>query len=309
MATAPDITVSVPPSRRHRGWAAVVRQAASLPRGRFGLGVMGLVVAVAVVGPFVAPHSATASIVAPFSGPSGQAVLGGDLLGRDVLSRVLDGGWVLLAMAAVATALGVAIGTASGVAAGYLQGRTDGIIMRTVDILLAFPQLVFALLLVSIVGPTLWLTVLAVGLSHAPQVARVMRAAALDVCERDFVKATELLGVKRRRIMAGEILPNLVSPLMVEIGLRLTYSIVIIAGLSFLGFGQPPPSPNWGIMINENRQGLVLNPWAVVVPAILIALLTIGASTFTDAVARVTIGIDRQAETGARPALVVGEKP
>src|SRR5215831_4865337 len=238
MATAPDITVAVLPARRHRGWAAILRQAASLPRGRLGLGVMGLVVAVAVVGP----------IVAPFADPSSQAILGGDILGRDVLSRVLDGGWVLLAMAAAATALGVTIGTASGIAAGYLQGRSDGIIMRTVDVLLAFPQLVFALLLVSIIGPTLWLTILAVGLSHAPQVARVMRSATLDVSERDFVKATELIGVKRRRIMAEEILPNLVSPLMVEIGLRLTYSIVIIAGLAFLGFGQPPPSPNWGIM-------------------------------------------------------------
>ena len=309
MATASEVTASVVPARHHGGWAAILRHAASLPRGKVGLGVLGFVVAVAVIGPFVAPHSPTASIVAPFAPPSSQAILGGDVLGRDVLSRVLDGGWVLLAMAAAATALGVALGTASGIAAGYLQGRPDGLIMRTVDVLLAFPQLVFALLLVSILGPTVWLTVLAVGLSHAPQVARVMRSATLDVSERDFVRATELLGVKRRRIMAEEILPNLISPLMVEIGLRLTYSIVIIAGLSFLGFGQPPPSPNWGIMINENRQGLVLNPWAVVVPAILIALLTIGASTFTDAVARVTIGIDRETQTDALPAPVAGEEP
>jgi peptide/nickel transport system permease protein len=258
----------------------------------------GVVLALAVIGPFVAPHSATASVVAPFAKPSGDAILGGDELGRDVLSRVLDGGWVLLLMGAAATAIGVAIGAASGIAAAYLQGRWDGIIMRTVDVLLAFPQLVFALLLVSILGPKIWLTVLAVGFSHAPQVARVMRSAALDVSERDFVKATELLGVKRRKIMAREILPNLISPLMVESGLRLTYSIVIIAGLSFLGFGQPPPAANWGIMINENRIGLVLNPWSVIVPAALIALLTIGINTFTDAVARVTIGIDRQAEAG-----------
>jgi peptide/nickel transport system permease protein len=257
---------------------------------------MGFVVAVAVIGPFVAPHSDTASLVGPFSAPSGQSVLGGDELGRDVLSRVLDGGWVLLLMAVAATALGVAVGSASGIAAAYLQGRLDAVIMRTVDVILAFPQLVFALLLVSIVGPKLWLTVLAVGFSHAPQVARVMRAAALDVSERDYVKASELLGTSRPRIMVREILPNLVSPLMVEIGLRLTYSIVIIAGLAFLGFGQPPPAANWGTMINENRSGLVLNPWAVIVPAGLIALLTIGTNTFTDAVARVSIGIDREAE-------------
>jgi peptide/nickel transport system permease protein len=289
-------------ARRRREWVGILRRAASLPRGRFGLIVVGLVVGVAVVGPLVAPHSATASIVAPFAKPSAHAIFGGDELGRDVLSRVLDGGWVLLLMAAAATVLGVAIGAISGIAAAYLQGRWDGIIMRTVDVILAFPQLVFALLLVSIIGPKIWLTVLAVGFSHAPQVARVLRSAALDVSERDFVKATELLGVKRRRIMTREILPNLISPLMVEIGLRLTYSIVIIAGLSFLGFGQAPPAANWGIMINENRIGLVLNPWAVVVPAALIALLTIGINTFTDAVARVSIGIDRKAETGALPA-------
>jgi peptide/nickel transport system permease protein len=99
--------------------------------------------------------------------------------------------------------------------------------------------------------------------------------------------------------MVKEILPNLSSPLLVEAGLRLTYSIVIIAGLSFLGFGQAPPAPDWGIMINENRIGLVSNPWSVVVPAALIAILTIGTNTFTDALARVSIGLDRKAETGA----------
>lgn len=296
-ATVTDSGVSGPAIRHRREWVAIPRRAASLPRGRVGLALVVVVVGIAVVGPFVAPHSATASLGAPFAKPSGQALLGGDELGRDVLSRVLDGGWVLLVMALAATLLGVVLGGASGIAAAYLQGRWDGIIMRTVDVLLAFPQLVFALLLVSIIGPKLWLTVLAVGFSHAPQVARVMRSAALDVSERDFVKAVELLGVRRRKIMAKEILPNLISPLMVEGGLRMTYSIVIIAGLSFLGFGQAPPAPNWGIMINENRIGLVLNPWSVIVPAALIALLTIGINTFTDAIARVAIGIDREAET------------
>jgi peptide/nickel transport system permease protein len=297
LVTATGSGSARPTVRRRRAWVAILLRAASLPRGRFGLAVVGVVGAIAVLGPFVAPHSATATTVAPFALPSGSALLGGDELGRDVLSRVLDGGWVLLAMAVAATAIGVATGSASGIAAAYLRGRWDTVIMRTVDVILAFPQLVFALLLVSVLGPTVWLTVLAVGLSHAPQVARVMRSAALDVSERDFVKAVELLGVRRRKIMAKEILPNLISPLMVESGLRLTYSIVIMAGLSFLGFGQAPPAPNWGTMINENRIGLVLNPWGVIVPAALIALLTIGINTWTDAVARVAIGIDREAET------------
>lgn len=297
-ATLDTTSVARVPARR-REWAVTLRRAASLPRGRVGLGLIAIVVAVAIIGPFVAPHSDTASLVGPYSTPSSQAVLGGDELGRDVLSRVLHGGWVLLVMAFAATVLGVAAGSACGVAAAYLRGRFDGLIMRTVDVILAFPQIVFALLLVSIIGPKLWLIVLAVGFSHAPQVARVMRSAALDISERDFVKASELLGTPRRRIMTREILPNLISPLMVEGGLRLTYSIVIIAGLSFLGFGQAPPAANWGTMINENRSGLVLNPWAVIVPAALIAVLTIGTNTFTDAVARVSIGIDRGIDADA----------
>lgn len=170
---------------------------------------------------------------------------------------------------------------------------------RTVDVILAFPQVVFALLLLSLLGPKLWLIVLAVGFSHAPQVARVLRSATLDISERDYVKAAELQGMRSARVMLKEILPNLSSPLMVEVGLRLTYSIVIMAGLAFLGFGQQPPAPNWGYMINENSTGLSLNPWAVIVPAALIALLTIGTNTFTDAVGRVAIGVDRRPEEAA----------
>jgi peptide/nickel transport system permease protein len=264
-----------------------------------GLGLALFVVLVAVIGPFVATNPPDDLVTLAFGKPSGQFPLGGDFLGRDVLSRVLNGGWVLLIMAACATALGVAAGAAAGVSAAYLRGASDGIIMRAVDVILSFPQLVFALLLLSLLGPKLWLITIAVGVSHAPQVARVLRSATLDLSERDFIKAAELQGMRPAKVMRKEILPNLVSPLMVEAGLRLTYSIVIIAGLAFLGFGQPPPAPNWGTMINENRGGLPLNPWAVVVPALLIAVLTIGTNTFTDAFARVAIGVDRRPEEAA----------
>ena len=208
----------------------------------------------------MAPHSSTSFVGVPFAKPSAHVWLGTDALGRDVVSRLLDGGWVLLLMALAATALGLVVGGAAGISAAYLRGRTDGFIMRTVDVILAFPSLVFALLLVSLVGPKIWLIVLAVGLSHAPQVARVLRSSTLDISERDYVKAIELQGVRPARIMWSEVVPNLISPLMVEAGLRLTYSIVIMSGLSFLGFGQAPPTPNWGYMINENRIGLQLEP-------------------------------------------------
>ncbi len=281
---------------RRREWLWVLSRAVRTRRGTVGVALVALVVAVAVAGPFVRIASPTEFVTAPFSPPSSGVLLGSDALGRDVLSRVLAGGWLLLLMTAAATLFGIVFGAGAGISAAYLRGRADMLIMRSVDVLLAFPSLVFALMLVSIMGPHLWLIVLAVGLSHAPQVARVLRASTLDISERDFVKAVELQGVKPRLIMAREILPNLITPLTVETGLRLTYSIIIIAGLAFLGFGQAPPAPNWGLMINENRIGLQLNPWAVVVPAALIAILTVGTNTFSDAVARVALGVERRAE-------------
>ena len=165
--------------------------------------------------------------------------------------------------------------------------------MRAVDVLLAFPQLVFALLLVSRSSARKsGCSCLPSAISHAPQVARVMRAAALDVCERDFVKAVEIIGVRRSRVMAGEILPNLISPLMVETGLRLPTRSCSSPGSQLPRLRPAAAGAQLGLMINENRIGLIANPWAVVAPAVLIALLTVGLNTFTDAIARVSLGVD-----------------
>jgi peptide/nickel transport system permease protein len=282
---------------RVRGqWAHLVGAAIRTARGAVAFTIAGSVVLLAVIGPFITPHSPDEPVTTPFAGPSASFLLGSDELGRDVVSRVLAGAWEMLLMALAATALGVLLGAAAGVSAAYLKGAADGLIMRTVDVFLAFPQLVFALLLISIIGPRIWLIILAVGLTHAPASARVLRSAALEISERDYVKSVELQGLRPAKVMRSEILPNLVSPLMVEAGLRFTYSIVLMAGLSFLGFGLPPPAPNWGYMVQENRIGLSLNVWAVAAPALLIALLTIGINTFTDAVARVAIGVERRPE-------------
>ena len=298
MTTLTEDAAPLPPPTRAAGPRprSVLVRAVRTRRGMVGLALAGFVVLVAVVGPFVAPHSPNALLTVTFAKPSGAYPLGSDTLGRDVLSRVLAGGWVLLIMATGATIFGVGVGAAAGISAAYLRGFADGFIMRTVDVILAFPSLVFALLLVSIIGPKLWLITLAVGFTHAPAVARVMRSATLDVSERDYVKVVELQGMRPAKVMRTELLPNLISPLMVELGLRLTYSIVLIAGLSFLGFGHAPPAAHWGYMIQENRLGLALNPWAVIVPAALIAILTVGTNTFTDAVARVVIGVEHEAD-------------
>jgi peptide/nickel transport system permease protein len=277
-------------------WLSLLTSAARTRRGAVGLTMALLVVLLAIVGPFVAPHPPTLSVTETFAPPSSQYLLGGDTIGRDVLSRVLAGGWVLLAIAAGATALGVGAGVIVGILTAYYSKFIDGFLMRIVDVVLAFPPLVFALLLVSVLGSHVWLILLAVAISHAPQVARVVRAAALDVCERDFVRAVELLGTPARRVIRGEVLPNLLSVVMVEVGLRFTFSILLIASLSFLTFGIQPPAANWGLMVNENYIGLSVNPWGVVVPVILIAIVTIGLNTYTDAIARVSLGVERPTE-------------
>ncbi|HZQ65429.1 MAG TPA: ABC transporter permease [Gaiellaceae bacterium] len=290
-------------SVRRRESLHILRGALKTFRGATGALLTLGVVGVAALGPLLAPHGGTDLLGAPFQKPGSDLPLGADELGRDVLSRVLYGGWELLLVAAAGTALGIVVGTAAGVVAAYVRGSADALIMRTVDVLLAFPQLVFVLLLVSVIGPKTWLLVVGVGLSHAPQVARVLRSAALDVSERDYVKAVEILGVPPGRVMRREVVPSLITPLMVETGLRMTYSIIIIAGLSFVGFGLQPPSPNWGLMINENRIGLTQNSWPVLAPALLVALLTVGLNMLTDAIARVALGVDRAERAIAAEAL------
>ena len=187
------------------------------------------VVLLALVGPFAAPRSPTAFVGLPYAGPSSDAWLGTDGIGRDVLSRVLWGGREILGLAALATVIGIVAGTALGTTAGYAKGALDEVIMRTLDVALAFPQIILALLLVSIIGPKLWLVCLAVAAIHAPQVARVARAATVRTVEQDHVKYAEAFGIPRRNVILGEVVPNIMSPVMVETGLRLTYSIAIIA--------------------------------------------------------------------------------
>jgi peptide/nickel transport system permease protein len=264
---------------------------AALSITRQGLGAIGLaftaaVVVLALAGPFVAPFSPEEFVGAPFQPPDGTLLLGADVLGRDALSRVLCGGYRTLGLAAVATLLGVAAGAFLGMAAGFLKGATDEAIMRLLDVALAFPQMIFALLFLSILGSDPWLVVLIVAAVHAPQVARVARAGTLRVAGEDFVRHAEAIGTPPLRILVREILPNISVPLLVELGLRYTYSIALIAGLSFLGLGQQPPTPDWGLMINENRIGMAANPWPVLAPVFLIVLLTIGVNLLTDAFAR-----------------------
>jgi len=267
----------------------VVAQALGTWRGKVGLGLTLIVCAIAFLGPLVG-GSALALKGAPFEAPGGlTGTLGGDALGRDVLARVLHGGWRILLIAGAATILAIVVGTAAGVVAAYRGGKIDSLIMRSVDVLLGIPQLVFVLMLLSVIGAKTWLVILAVGLSQAPQVARVLRAAAQDVSERDYVKAVAAWGVPPRTVIRRHVVPSLISPLMVESALRLSFSIILVAGLAFLGLGVQAPTADWGLMINENRVGIAANPWGVLAPSILLAMLAVGTNMFSDAIARANL--------------------
>jgi len=160
-------------------------------------------------------------------------------------------------------------------------------------VIMALPQIMLALVAVAIVGPHAWVIVVAIALTTAPRVARVARGAAQPIVERDFIAASEAMGVPRWRILSGELLPNTLGPLMVEASLRLTYSIALIAALAFLGLSPNPNGANWGTMIQQNQLVLAVQPWGAAAPIIAIALLTLGTGLIGDGIARTAAGIDR----------------
>jgi peptide/nickel transport system permease protein len=249
-------------------------------------GVITLVVVlVAIFGPLFAPYGENDIVGKPYTHEGSW--LGTDYLGQDVWSRVLDGGGTILVNSLLATALGMVLGIIIGVVAAYAGGWLDEVIMRLNDVALAFPQILLALLVLTAVDqPSWWVIVLLVGVSHAPRVARLARGVALGIVSRDYVTAAEALGESRLRVILAEVLPNMNAPLLAEAGLRLTYSIGLIAGIGFLGFASNPGAADWGYMINENRLALLVQPWGVLAPVIIIGIFTIGTNLMADGIAQ-----------------------
>ena len=254
--------------------------------GAIGAVVLGFVLLVALFGPFVAPHPPARPIGIPYDGPSAEALLGTDFLGRDVLSRILWGGRSVIALAGLSVLLAYAGGLAVGLAAGYSRGLLDPILMRSADILLSLPALLFLLVLVTGLGSSRTVLVIGVALIQLPLVARIIRSATQAQSVRGFVEAAAARGERTSAILGRELLPNIVPTIAADVGLRLTYAIILVASVNFLGLGLQPPDADWGLMVSENRSGLNLNPLAVLGPATMIALLTIAVNMVGDAVAR-----------------------
>lgn len=262
-----------------------VRSGASL-----GLGVIAL----AVFGPLLAPHSPSELVGPVFGAPSATAPLGYDYLGHDVLSRVLAGGWTVVWMSLASALLALLVGVGLGLLAGASRGPLDRLILWSADLSLAFPELVLVLLVVSLLGREPWLIVLTVAFAFLPGMIRLTRTSAQAVATQAFVEVTRAMGLSQRHILLHEVLPNILTALLVHFGSMLTWAIAILSGLSFLGYGVAPPAADWGLMISENQSGLVLQPWAVLVPALLIGLFAYASNVLAEGVGRVRAGVLEQ---------------
>jgi peptide/nickel transport system permease protein len=271
----------------------VFRTALRSWRTRAGLVLVAIVVGFAIIGPWVAPHGQTEFVGTPNTRNVEGLLFGTDFLGQDVWSRFLYGGRTILLLAVSATAIGLIVGTIIGLVAAYDRGHLDNLLMRTVDVMLAFPALLLLLVAITTLGRHSWVVILLASFTVIPRVARITRGAALGVVERDFIGAAEALGESRTYILRKEVLPNVAGPLLVEANLRLTYTIFLLSTLGFLGLGVALNRADWAQMINEGRPALSTQPWAVVLPILAIAMLTIGFGLIADGLGRAIAGIDR----------------
>ena len=262
-----------------------------------GLAMLIVVVAVGIFGRYVASYPPDEIFGAPFSAPSANHKLGLDFVGRDVLSRFLFGGQTAIVVALAGTVMGFVLGSGLGLVSAYRRGWVDEVIGRSTDLALAFPALILSLLLLAAFGTSLALVVFAITITTAPGVARIARAATLELVDLPYVESARARGERASYVMAVEILPGVRSPLLVDFGLRLTTAILLVAALSFVGLGLQPPAADWGLMIGENRIGLNVQPWAVIVPAAAIAALTIGVNLIIDGVGRRTGKVPRPSES------------
>jgi peptide/nickel transport system permease protein len=250
---------------------------------KIGLLLTLTIVLLGLLAPWIAPHPwDTISIKSRFLPPNSTYWLGTDEFGRDVLSRVLMGTGLSIAMGVSATLVSLAIGIPIGLAAGYFQGRTDEVLMRFADVLMAVPPIMLGLLVLAVTPPSLWKTALTVGFVYIPPIARVTRSVTLSLAHEDFIQAAKARAETNTYILFRELLPNAWPPLIVEASLRVTYAILLGSALSFLGLGAQPPSSDWGLMISEARSFIDRAPWIALAPGLAMCTLVIGVNLIGD---------------------------
>lgn len=255
------------------------------PGALFAISMLLVFVASALLADFVAPYDpALQSLADRRMGPSGDYLLGTDGLGRDILSRLIFGARLTLTGSALAVTLSLSVGVPLGLMAGFRRGLIEASIMRAMDVLLAFPSFLLAIVIVAILGPSLQNAAIAVGVAGIPAFARLVRGSVLSVREREFVLAAVASGAGDVRLMTRYILPNVVAPILVLTTLSLGTAVLSIAGLSFLGLGAQPPSPEWGVMLRDGRDFLRQAPHITFMPGVAIMLLVLAFNLLGDSV-------------------------
>ena len=247
------------------------------------LGIGLTLLALILVAPWLAPVSPTQGSMAILEPPSAAHLFGTDLFGRDIFSRFMAGGQMLALMAIGAGLVATATGTIIGTTAGYLGGWTDTILMRGVDILLSMPPKLLVLVVAVSLPRNNVLLVLLVGFLMMPNAARIVRGLTQSIAALEFVAAAEVAGARFPTVLAFEILPNVLPRLVLEFALRTGFAVLILAGLNFLGVGISPPSPDWGLTINEGRETFMVAPWIGLFPALGIVLLVVSINLVTNA--------------------------
>lgn len=280
MAADPSV-VGAPaaPSSLLRGWRLLRRQRKAMAGGAIVL----LFVLMAVCAPLIAPYPPTEQdIMAMMQGPSARHWLGTDSFGQDIYSRLLYGARSALWVGVASVVLGLLVGVPLGIYAGLRGGRTEWTLMRVVDGLLAFPELIMAMAFMAVFGLGMANVIYALALSFVGPFARMVRADVLQIKSRPYVEAARLMGVPERDVILRHILPNIASPILIQAGMRISIAILLGSGLSFLGLGVAPPAPDWGLMIAEGRGFVMMAPWMSGAPGLALAILLVGLNLLAE---------------------------
>jgi peptide/nickel transport system permease protein len=275
--------------------------------GAVGIALVVAITALALIGPYLSPHPMAETIGVPGAKPGAGAILGLDNVGRDVFSRLLSGGRTVILLALTTTLLAYIAAVLIAALSGYRKGWVDTVLMRAMEILLAFPGLVLVLVLLGAAGNSIPTLIVGVVLMKMPTIVLILRAAVLEVSGRSYVEAAVARGESTGSVVIREIIPSISPLILADFGIRFGYSIATIASINFLGLGLAPPTADWGLMVAENRNFMTLNEWAVLAPATMLALLTIGVCLIGDAYGRsLTVAARPSLRRSAKRLIVVG---
>ena len=272
--------VDLSPAKR----SGVLRQLLRSPSGTLGLVIVTFYLIVALVGVLeLTPKPPLEQFrIDRLNGPSSEYWLGTDILGRDMASRIIKGGTNSLYVAVFSVAISGTVGTIIGTLSAYIGGRMDNFLMRVMDVFFAFPAILLALLVVTVLGAGLNNTIFAIAIVYTPIFARVARGPVLSLKEMDFVTAAHCIGMPHWRIVLRHILPNSLAPIIVQVSLALSWSLLTEAALSFLGLGTRPPEPSWGVMLSDSTGIAEIAPWLLIYPGIAIMLSVLGFNLLGD---------------------------